>query len=128
MKIEYYSANPESPASGYWDQALLSDILSHGIFERIDSEGGAIVVIPGPYQAGYINKINDHLGQFLRASSILDARELSSISTHRQVRSSTSRMLVLMPSSLWANTGRDCWDDLFSFLFHMRKAQIVLPI
>jgi len=64
MKIEYYSANPESPASGYWDQALLSDILSHGIFERIDSEGGAIVVIPGPYQAGYINKINDHLGQY----------------------------------------------------------------
>lgn len=64
MKIEYFSANPESPASGYWDQALLSDIFSYGPLKNLEANNGAVVAIPGPYQAGYISKINEYLGQY----------------------------------------------------------------
>lgn len=64
MKTVFYSANPQSPASGYWDQALLTDILLSPIFKRIDANKGAIIVIPGAYQADHIGDINKMLSQY----------------------------------------------------------------
>lgn len=60
----FYSANPKSPASGYWDQALLTDLLSHPAIKNMNQEGGAIVVIPGAYQANHIGDINEILSQY----------------------------------------------------------------
>lgn len=62
--ILYFSANPKSPAEGYWDQALVSDILKSGVFKRFPDSKGAIVVIPGPYQGDYIKQINKKLSEF----------------------------------------------------------------
>lgn len=64
IKILFYSANPESPASGYWDQAMLSDLLQAPVFKNMDAEGGAIVVLPGAYQKDFIKTINAELSKF----------------------------------------------------------------
>ncbi len=64
INIFYYSANPNSPAKPYWDQALLDDILSDEVFTRIPGNNGAIIVIPGAYQADYINQINKELSKY----------------------------------------------------------------
>lgn len=65
MKIIYYSADPEkTPASGYWDQALLSDILSKPVFKNMYAPKGAIFVVPGAYQGDHVKKINEELSKY----------------------------------------------------------------
>lgn len=64
LNIVYFSANPESPASGYWDQALLADILKNPVFKNFPESNGAIVVIPGPYQGKFIKEINAELSKY----------------------------------------------------------------
>lgn len=65
VKIYFYSANPESPPSGYWDQALIEDLLQSPQFTNMAaSKDGAVVVIPGKEQAAYIDQINKYLNQY----------------------------------------------------------------
>lgn len=65
MKVVYYSANPDKhPASGYWDQAMLGDLLQAPVFKNWNPEDGAVVILPGAYQAKYIDKINSDLGKY----------------------------------------------------------------
>lgn len=62
IKTIFFSANPDKiPAQGYWDQALLVDILSMSIFKNMEAPDGAVVVIPAPYQGEYIKEINTEL-------------------------------------------------------------------
>lgn len=62
MKIKYLSVKEGTPASGYWDQALIGDVLNDPIFEAMDSNG-AIVILPGAYQGDYIKQINQELAK-----------------------------------------------------------------
>lgn len=65
IEIKYYSADPDkTPASGYWDQALLSDLLSHPVFKNMNAPKGAIVILPAPYQGQFIDKINAELTKY----------------------------------------------------------------
>lgn len=64
MTIKYFSARPESPAEGYWDQALLNDILSSPVLKNIEAPDGAIIIIPGAYQATFIKEINEELAKY----------------------------------------------------------------
>lgn len=66
----------DSPPRGMWDQELLQDIFKDNRF--VDATGvtiptvngltmhkyGAIVVLPGAYQSGYIKQINSELGKY----------------------------------------------------------------
>lgn len=63
INIQWVSFNPDSPAQGYWDQALLNDILSDKIFKNMQDSDGGIVVIPAAYQGKYINEINKELNK-----------------------------------------------------------------
>lgn len=65
IKTIFFSANPDKiPAQGYWDQALLVDILSMSIFKNMEAPDGAVVVIPAPYQGEYIKEINTELSKY----------------------------------------------------------------
>lgn len=64
MQIQFLSFNPDSPARGYWDQALLEDILKNPVVKNVTAENGSIIVIPGAYQSKYINEINQCLQQY----------------------------------------------------------------
>lgn len=64
VDIKYFSANPDSPADGYWDMALLKDILAQPAFKTIEAPDGAIVIIPGKYQAKFIDEINKELAKY----------------------------------------------------------------
>ena len=61
----FYSAKPkEHPATGYWDQALLLDLLSNPILKNmVPQKKGAIVIIPGAYQGQYVDHINQELAK-----------------------------------------------------------------
>lgn len=59
-RIEFLSLNKKAPPDGYWDQALLKDIFADKQFDTMPRDG-SVVVIPGAYQADYIDQINEHL-------------------------------------------------------------------
>lgn len=61
--IRYLSVKEGTPAEGYWDQALIKDILADPIFEELNNKG-AIVILPGAYQASYIKEINRELSAY----------------------------------------------------------------
>lgn len=50
----FLQKNPDHPADGYWDQTLIKWVC-----DQTDSEG--VVIIPGAYQADYIDQINAEL-------------------------------------------------------------------
>lgn len=77
MHIQYLSLNPKSPASGYWDQALVSDVLKNPILEHMHAPNGAIIVIPGAYQANYIKQINEELSKYAWVVLIITSDEES---------------------------------------------------
>lgn len=58
-----YLAFGDSPAHGYWDQAMLNDFFQDVIFSALPNGKGSIVVIPGAYQAPYIKEINEELAK-----------------------------------------------------------------
>lgn len=60
--IQYLSVKEGTPADGYWDQAFIGDLLNDPIFDEVDSNG-AIVILPGAYQADYIKEINSELSK-----------------------------------------------------------------
>lgn len=65
VKVEWFSFDPEkTPAKGYWDQALLYDILEKPVFKNMNVDDGAVVILPAPYQGPYIKQINEHLSQY----------------------------------------------------------------
>lgn len=64
INVLYYSPNPKSPNMGYWDHALLNDILSHPLFKRMHGGEGSIIVIPGKDQADYIAEINKTISEY----------------------------------------------------------------
>lgn len=64
MKPIYYVADDKIMASGYWDMAMLDDLLSKPIFKNMEDDGGAIFVIPGAYQAKFIKEINEELSKY----------------------------------------------------------------
>lgn len=64
MRIEYISFNEGTPANGYWDQALLQDILAEPIFQKTDYPNGGIFILPGAYNGDHIDKINSYLSAF----------------------------------------------------------------
>lgn len=61
-KIIYLSVKDGTPASSYWDQALITDLLKDSLFDG-NNDGGAIVILPGAYQAPYIKEINQELSK-----------------------------------------------------------------
>lgn len=64
VNVIHYSANLESPASGYWDMAFLEDLLSNPILQNMSTNNGAAVIIPGAYQSEYIKEINSELAKY----------------------------------------------------------------
>lgn len=66
-KVEFLSFKEGSPASGYWDQALLTDMLNHYLIQNALAncdDSGAVMVIPGAYQADYLRFINRELEKY----------------------------------------------------------------
>lgn len=61
--IIFYSANPKIAKDSYWDMQLLKDILAKHPFKNLPNNG-AIIIIPGAYQAEYIDEINKFLKDF----------------------------------------------------------------
>lgn len=64
MKAYFLSLKDETPTSGYWDYALLEELLQG--FERqevkeLPSDSSAVVVIAARHHAKLINEINDEL-------------------------------------------------------------------
>lgn len=59
MKINYLSLKEGTPASPYWDQEFLHDILS-----SIPDSDRKVFVIPGAYQGDIIPAINKYLSAF----------------------------------------------------------------
>ena len=57
--IVYLSLKEGTPASGYWDQTFLADLL-----EDMPDSDRTVVIIPGAYQGDIIDKINDELAKY----------------------------------------------------------------
>lgn len=57
--VKYLSVKEGTPAEGYWDQAFIADLL-----DGLPDSERTVVIIPGAYQAPYINIINDELSQY----------------------------------------------------------------
>lgn len=54
----------DHPAKGYWDQTMLTDLLADPLFDQIPNSNGAVIIIPGAYQAGFIKEINAELSKY----------------------------------------------------------------
>lgn len=63
IPYEFLSLKEGTPATGYWDHALIKDILKDPLFTPIMGEG-SIIILPGPYQADKIKEINKYLSSF----------------------------------------------------------------
>lgn len=63
--VVWLSMKDGTPARGYWDQTLLEEIFkdSHHVYEISHGMLGAVVIIPGAYQAPYTNEINKELAK-----------------------------------------------------------------
>lgn len=57
--VAYLSFNKKVPAAGYWDQAFLQDLLGD-----IENARRATFVIPGAYQADYLQEISEFLSNY----------------------------------------------------------------
>jgi len=59
MKINYLSLVNDTPAEGYWDHALLKDLL-----EDLPDSEREVFIIPGAYQGNAIKDINMYLAAY----------------------------------------------------------------
>jgi hypothetical protein len=57
MNITHLQLNGDRPATGYWDQSLILDLL-----KKVDVEG-EVVIIPGAYQVELVSEINKELNK-----------------------------------------------------------------
>lgn len=77
--LVWLSMNPDTPASGYWDQCLLFSLLkdSYVTYDigRVPGIDEAVVVIPGAYQGKYIDGINGELAKLKRCKVIITSDE-----------------------------------------------------
>lgn len=87
VKYTFLSVKEGTPAKGYWDQALLTDILNHPLFEEVPiisaMEDGGIVIIPGSYQSDFINQINQSLSRLNWVILIVTSDEESKFPVER---------------------------------------------
>ncbi len=90
VPVIWKSYNPDSPATGYWDQAMVKDLLENQMWlpvggvtfwhflsfddDRIDNDG-AIVVIPARSNFEYIDQINKDLSRLKWVLLILTGDE-----------------------------------------------------
>lgn len=79
MKVIWLSVKDGTPARGYWDQKLLEELFKgceHVETSSIEPETReAIVVIPGPYQAEYIDQLNAELAKVAKPTVIITSDE-----------------------------------------------------
>lgn len=66
----YLSVKDGTPAEGYWDQALIADLL-----EDIPEGDRQVFVIPGAYQGGFAKRINEELSKFERVLVFITSDE-----------------------------------------------------
>lgn len=72
VPVWWWNANPDAPARGYWDQAMLTDLLgsalwhvpglsySHHQAPNTPPDGlGAVVVVPGGANAAHVAELNE---------------------------------------------------------------------
>ena len=76
MNIHYLSLRKGTPAKGYWDQYLISELLE-GLneVEKLDGLDECIVIIPGAYQFHLINEINKELSKVKQVKVIVTSDE-----------------------------------------------------
>lgn len=78
MNIIWLSVKDGTPGRGYWDQRLLEEFFekeTHIETNNIEAQKEAIVVIPGAYQASYINEINKQLANLEKCTVIITSDE-----------------------------------------------------
>jgi hypothetical protein len=78
MTIIWLSVKEGTPARGYWDQRLLEEFFvdeKHLETNEIKPQKEAIVVIPGAYQADYIDEINKQLANLKKCTVIITSDE-----------------------------------------------------
>lgn len=75
VQVWWWNANLDAPARGYWDQAMLADLLDGDLWWPADGylfqplEGderptdGAVVVVPGGANAEYVDRLNADLAE-----------------------------------------------------------------
>lgn len=74
VPVVWKSYNHQSPNKGYWDQAMVEDLVTNEMWlpvgaatfvelEDVPESGGAIVVIPARSNFAYIDKINNDLNK-----------------------------------------------------------------
>lgn len=61
IPYQFLSLEPNTPATGYWDHALIRDLLDNRTFRNYKGHDGSIVILPGAYQADRIVEINAYL-------------------------------------------------------------------
>ena len=93
----HYLALGDSPAKGYWDQELIADLLHAPQFVEYNTEhSGAIVILPGAYQANYIKEINDILSRMKWVVLIITSDEESKFPVEK-IRHDNIRIYVQYP-------------------------------
>jgi len=70
MKINFLSVKDTVPASGYWDQAFIIDLL-----KDLPEGNRKPVLIPGAYQGDVIDKINKQLSYFEKVMVFITSDE-----------------------------------------------------
>lgn len=74
----FLSLKEGTPATGYYDHALITDLLSDPMFTKLEeNDEGCIVILPGAYQADKIKEINKYLSKFLWVVLIVTSDEES---------------------------------------------------
>jgi len=77
IPFRWLSMSPDIPEKNYWDQTLIADILKDIRFTPWTDEKGSVVILPGAYQAEYIQEINTELNKLEWAVLLITSDEES---------------------------------------------------
>lgn len=78
MNIIWLSVKDGTPGRGYWDQRMLEEFFereTHTETNFIEPQDEAIVILPGAYQAPYIDEINKQLANCKKCTLIITSDE-----------------------------------------------------
>lgn len=108
--VVWLSLRPETPARGYWDQYFFEIAFKgYNHSEQITNQKEAIVIIPGAYQAGLINEINQELSKLSKCAVIITSDEENNFPIeklkHKNIRILTTYPTFKMENITWLPIG-----------------------
>lgn len=128
--VIWLSLRPETPARGYWDEHFLEIAFKgYNHFEEITDQKEAIVIIPGAYQGGLVNEINQELSKLNKCAVIITSDEENNFPIeklkHRNIRLFSTYPTFRMQNVTWLPIGypphgeaiHDCFDKNIDWYF-----------